>query len=101
MLMGVFTYSPRKTIATAQNLYHRFHLFFPRKDFGYHVRHTTSSDYCVAYILTIVAGCCSRSAVRIHKDARHAQETTRNRHGFVCSPLSGTRCKVEVHGGRN
>ncbi|KAH9980355.1 cyclin-like protein [Lactifluus volemus] len=26
---------PRKTIATAQNLYHRFHLFFPRKDFGY------------------------------------------------------------------
>ncbi|KAI0043185.1 hypothetical protein FA95DRAFT_440387 [Auriscalpium vulgare] len=28
---------PRKTIATAQNLYHRFHLFFPRKDFSYHV----------------------------------------------------------------
>ncbi|KAG6334610.1 hypothetical protein ID866_4486 [Astraeus odoratus] len=27
---------PRKTIATAQNLYHRFHLFFSRKDFGYH-----------------------------------------------------------------
>lgn len=27
---------PRKTIATAQNLYHRFHLFFPRKDFNYH-----------------------------------------------------------------
>ncbi|KAA1469897.1 cyclin-like protein [Dentipellis sp. KUC8613] len=27
---------PRKTIATAQSLYHRFHLFFPRKDFGYH-----------------------------------------------------------------
>ncbi|TFK52610.1 cyclin-like protein [Heliocybe sulcata] len=26
---------PRKTIATAQNLYHRFHLFFPRKDFSY------------------------------------------------------------------
>ena len=30
--------SPRKTIATAQNLYHRFHLFFPRKDFGYQVQ---------------------------------------------------------------
>ena len=28
--------SPRKTVATAQNLYHRFHLFFPRKDFNYH-----------------------------------------------------------------
>jgi CTD kinase subunit beta len=27
--------SPRRTIATAQNLYHRFHLFFPRKDFHY------------------------------------------------------------------
>ncbi|KAG5650475.1 hypothetical protein H0H81_012127 [Sphagnurus paluster] len=27
---------PRRTIATAQNLYHRFHLFFPRKDFNYH-----------------------------------------------------------------
>ncbi|EKM51903.1 uncharacterized protein PHACADRAFT_262307 [Phanerochaete carnosa HHB-10118-sp] len=27
---------PRKTIATGQNLYHRFHLFFPRKDFNYH-----------------------------------------------------------------
>ncbi|KAH9936171.1 cyclin-like protein, partial [Fomitopsis serialis] len=25
-----------KTIATAQNLYHRFHLFFPRKDFSYY-----------------------------------------------------------------
>jgi len=27
---------PRKTIATAQDLYHRFHLFFPRKDFSYY-----------------------------------------------------------------
>ncbi|KAF8956518.1 cyclin-like protein [Flammula alnicola] len=27
---------PRRTIATAQALYHRFHLFFPRKDFQYH-----------------------------------------------------------------
>ncbi|EIM85971.1 cyclin-like protein [Stereum hirsutum FP-91666 SS1] len=27
---------PRRTIATAQNLYHRFHLFFARKDFNYH-----------------------------------------------------------------
>ncbi|CAK5269903.1 unnamed protein product [Mycena citricolor] len=26
---------PRRTTATAQNLYHRFHLFFPRKDFSY------------------------------------------------------------------
>ena len=29
--------SPRKTIATAQNLYHRFRLFFPLKDFNFHV----------------------------------------------------------------
>ena len=33
-----FLDSPRKTVATAQNLYHRFHLFFPRKDFGYQVQ---------------------------------------------------------------
>ena len=29
--------SPRKTIATAQNLHHRFHLYFPRKDFSYYI----------------------------------------------------------------
>ena len=29
--------SPRKTVSTAQTLYHRFHLFFPRKDFNFHV----------------------------------------------------------------
>lgn len=29
--------SPRRTIATAEALYHRFHLFFPRKDFQYYV----------------------------------------------------------------
>ncbi|KAJ3799039.1 cyclin-like protein [Lentinula aff. detonsa] len=27
---------PRRTIATGQSLYHRFHLFFPRKDFNFH-----------------------------------------------------------------
>ncbi|KIY69586.1 cyclin-like protein [Cylindrobasidium torrendii FP15055 ss-10] len=27
---------PRKTIATAQSLYHRFHLFFPRKEFHFY-----------------------------------------------------------------
>lgn len=32
---------PRKTIATAQSLYHRFHLFFPRKDFS-------TYDVCLA-----------------------------------------------------
>ncbi|KAJ7644211.1 cyclin-like protein [Roridomyces roridus] len=33
--MGARIGFPRRTIATAQNLYHRFHLFFPRKDFHY------------------------------------------------------------------
>ncbi|THV03914.1 cyclin-like protein [Dendrothele bispora CBS 962.96] len=32
---------PRRTIATSQSLYHRFHLFFPRKDFTY-------TDVCLA-----------------------------------------------------
>lgn len=36
-------HSPRKTIATAQNLYHRFHLFFPRKDFIYQVQLTPAT----------------------------------------------------------
>ncbi len=29
--------SPRRVTATAQLLYHRFHLFFPLKDFQYQV----------------------------------------------------------------
>ncbi|TFK28058.1 cyclin-like protein [Coprinopsis marcescibilis] len=32
---------PRRTVATAQSLYHRFHLYFPRKDFVY-------TDVCLA-----------------------------------------------------
>ncbi|KXN93288.1 CTD kinase subunit beta [Leucoagaricus sp. SymC.cos] len=34
-IMGARIGFPRRTIATAQILYHRFHLFFPRKDFNY------------------------------------------------------------------
>ncbi|THH03295.1 hypothetical protein EW145_g6373 [Phellinidium pouzarii] len=34
--VGVKIGFPRKTIATAQSLYHRFHLFFPMKDFNYY-----------------------------------------------------------------
>ncbi|KAJ3570098.1 hypothetical protein NP233_g4627 [Leucocoprinus birnbaumii] len=34
-IMGARIGFPRRTIATAQALYHRFHLFFPRKDFNY------------------------------------------------------------------
>jgi hypothetical protein len=33
----IHLYSPRKTIGTAQTLYHRFRLFFPVKDFNPHV----------------------------------------------------------------
>ena len=36
---GIWSHSPRKTIATAQCLYHRFHLYFPRKDFNFTVQH--------------------------------------------------------------
>jgi CTD kinase subunit beta len=43
--------SPRKTIATAQNLYHRFHLFFSRKDFGYHVQSVSTIFFGI--ILTL------------------------------------------------
>lgn len=34
--------SPRRTIATAQKLYHRFHLHFPIADFAYQVRSSPS-----------------------------------------------------------
>ncbi|KDN45364.1 hypothetical protein RSAG8_04951, partial [Rhizoctonia solani AG-8 WAC10335] len=33
--VGVRSGFPRRTIATAQNLYHRFHLFFSMKDFDF------------------------------------------------------------------
>ncbi|KAK2465363.1 hypothetical protein APHAL10511_002717 [Amanita phalloides] len=33
--MGLRIGFPRRTISTAETLYHRFHLFFPRKDFHY------------------------------------------------------------------
>lgn len=35
--------SPRRTIATAQSLYHRFHLHFPLRDFAYQVGHLSFS----------------------------------------------------------
>lgn len=40
MLLLTRGFSPRRTIATSQTLYMRFHLFFPYKDFNYAVRPT-------------------------------------------------------------
>ncbi|KAF9021700.1 hypothetical protein BDZ89DRAFT_1071247 [Hymenopellis radicata] len=39
---------PRRTTATAQSLYHRFHLFFPRKDFNYHASSFFFADVALA-----------------------------------------------------
>ena len=49
IILTVSSNSPRKTIATAQNLYHRFHLFFPRKDFGYQVQLDSEEKEITAY----------------------------------------------------
>jgi CTD kinase subunit beta len=53
--LPTYTHSPRATIASAQTLYHRFHLFFPWKDFNYHVRScpsfTLSSSHSLAFSL--------------------------------------------------
>ncbi|KAI6000987.1 hypothetical protein F5J12DRAFT_844169 [Pisolithus orientalis] len=40
---------PRRTIATAQNLYQRFHLFFPRKDFSYLCQEILMVAYAVRF----------------------------------------------------
>lgn len=47
--------SPRKTIATAQTLYHRFHLFFPKKDFTHYVR----------ILVTDIHGACAYDSCRM------------------------------------
>jgi len=93
----LYFHSPRKTIATAQNLYHRFHLFFPRKDFGYQVRlvravqreNHTHSLACL--------GCDARRPLRVLEDARHLEETSRNSHGLVSRSLPGTSSKIQVY----
>lgn len=53
--------SPRKTIATAQTLYMRFHLFFPYKDFNYTVR-SLSTEKLEALLMD--AGSFAVSAIR-------------------------------------
>lgn len=41
MLLTMRLHSPRRTVATAQTLYHRFHLHFPLKAFAYQVSSTS------------------------------------------------------------
>ena len=89
--------SPRKTIATAQNLYHRFHLFFPRKDFSYHV----SWRYPLLKLLepcskaVVLTGRRSCLSLRLHQNARHAQKATRPANGVIRHPVPRKGCENE------
>jgi hypothetical protein len=99
--------SPRKTIATAQNLYHRFHLFFPRKDFGYQVcfhlprmpyvsEFLTSCTFLLLLLRLPVAGCDAGRPLCILENARYSEETSGNSDGFLCRSFPGTSSKVKV-----
>lgn len=77
--------SPRRTIATAQTLYMRFHLFFPYKDFSYIASISGLPNLYIG--LTIIAGSRSSYSLRIVKITRHSQETARHHSGFVPYPL--------------
>lgn len=64
---SLFYDSPRRTIATAQALYHRFHLYFSKKDFNYFVS---------PYYLEVefdkqpdLIGCLPRRSLRFDQDA--------------------------------
>jgi CTD kinase subunit beta len=48
--LGIRMGFPRRTIATSQSLYHRFHLFFPRKDFNYVVSIYVPSYQCFGFL---------------------------------------------------
>ncbi|KAK7056895.1 RNA polymerase II C-terminal domain kinase beta subunit [Paramarasmius palmivorus] len=54
---------PQKTTGTAQSLYHRFHLFFPRKDFNYFVRQFLV--YLIEWLMTCPAQDVSLAALYV------------------------------------
>lgn len=89
--------SPRRTISTAQTLYHRFHLFFPRKDFNYAARIAIRSLHTPADLpLASDTGRRARSPIRVYKDARHAQEAPRTAIRLVLHPVPRAGCQVKT-----
>ncbi|KAH9924278.1 cyclin-like protein [Epithele typhae] len=70
---------PRKTIATAQNLYHRFHLFFPR-----HMKDIQYYDVCLAVLLV---------SCKIHDTLKKTRDLLLAAHG-VRNPDRAARAKA-------
>lgn len=97
-LLLFFDNSPRRTIATAQTLFHRFHLFFALKDFVYHVRSTFLLLVLVPALLSLnshlfpflaSSGRHRLLPLRGLQDARHPQETQRHPPRFLLDSLPG------------
>lgn len=96
----IFIYdSPRRTIATAQALYHRFHLYFSKKDFNYFVS---------PYYLEVefdkqpdLIGCLPRRSLRFDQDAWHPQKTSRAYGSLLCCQISWASRKVQAPGRRD
>ncbi|KAF5369429.1 hypothetical protein D9758_002796 [Tetrapyrgos nigripes] len=64
---------PRRTIATSQSLYHRFHLFFPRKDFNY-------IDVCLAALYV---------STKMHDTLKKPREILANSYSVRFPELAG------------
>ncbi|KAK7469326.1 RNA polymerase II C-terminal domain kinase beta subunit [Stygiomarasmius scandens] len=64
---------PRRTIATSQSLYHRFHLFFPRKDFN-HI------DVCLAALYV---------STKMHDTLKKPREILANSYAVRFPELAG------------
>ena len=79
--------NPRKTIATVQNLYHRFHLYFLHKDFSYYVSPVHLNAGAVRLPATQDATLATLYAISQY--ARHAQESPGHLDGVLRSPLRG------------
>lgn len=91
---ALLTASPRRTIATAQTLYMRFHLFFPYADFNYvvsplpfyFVLFRPPALFCLPSD-TSCTGSSPHDAIRRLEAARHAQEAARHYPCVVFPPL--------------
>jgi len=92
--------SPRKTIATAQILYHRFHLFFPRKDFNYIVR-PSAQDALRCMDCFLCVGCLPWGTFCVNKDAWHLEETPGTLGCVLCCPFSWLVREIQTPRWRN
>ena len=75
-MLIVPSFSPRRTVATAQVLYHRFHLFFPVKDFNFQVDSPNLTEYR-HLLMRPRTGCFDCGFTSRMQAGGHAQEAQR------------------------